>query len=81
MEWLQNGLRYGPVNLNNRMFESVQNIFLKIINFITKTMKNWNVELVAGGRALVEVKIQRSIFQGDSRSPIIFVIAMMPLNT
>ena len=43
-------------------------------------MKNWRVVLAAGGKSLAEAKIQRGIFQGDALSPLLFVIAMMPLN-
>ena len=50
------------------------------INFIEKTMKNWIVELTAEGKSLAETKIQRGIFQGDALSPLLFIIAMMPLN-
>ena len=50
------------------------------INFIGKAMKTWRVELIAGGRSLVEAKIQRGIFQGDALSPLLFVITMMLLN-
>ena len=48
--------------------------------FIEKTMQNLKVELAPGGRSLVEVKIRRGIFQGDALSPLLFVIAMIPLN-
>ena len=43
-------------------------------------MQTWGVELTAGGQSLSEVKIQRGIFQGDALSPLLIVIAMMPLN-
>ena len=43
-------------------------------------MKIWRVELTAGGRKLADAKIQRVIFQGDAISPLLFIIAMMPLN-
>ena len=36
------------------------------IKFIKGAMKNCSVELTAGGRTLVEVKIQTGIFQGDA---------------
>ena len=50
------------------------------INFIVKTMKIWKGELTAGGRSLIEAMVQRVIFQGEALSPLLFIIAMMPLN-
>ena len=50
------------------------------INFIEQTMKTWRVELTEGGRSIAETQIQRGIFQGDALSPLLFIIAMMPLN-
>ena len=43
-------------------------------------MKNWRVELTAGGKSLAETNIQRRIFQGDALSPLQYIIAMMSLN-
>ena len=52
----------------------------EVINFVEKTMQTWRLEQTAGGRSLAETKIQRGIFQGDALSPLLFIIAMMPLN-
>ena len=52
----------------------------EVINFMDKTMKTWRVELIAGGKGLAETKTQRDIFQGDTLSPLLLLIAMMPLN-
>ena len=52
----------------------------EIINSIEKNMKNWRVEITTGRKSLAETKIQRGIFQGEALSPLLFIIAMMPLN-
>ena len=52
----------------------------EVIKFIEHTMDNWRVELKVGGKSLTEEKIQRGVFHGDALSPLLFVIAMMPLN-
>ena len=51
-----------------------------VINFIEQTMKTWRLELTEGGISLAETKIPKVIFQGDTLSPLLFIIAMMPLN-
>ena len=43
-------------------------------------MKTCRVRLTSRGRSLAEAKIQRGIFQGGALSPLLFIIAMMPLN-
>ena len=43
-------------------------------------MENWRVKQRAEGESLTEVKILRGIFQGDSLSPLLFVISTMPLD-
>ena len=52
----------------------------KVIMFIKETMEIWRMELTAGEKFLDEVKIPGGIFQVDALSPLLFVIAMMPLN-
>jgi len=44
------------------------------------SMTNWKTVLTANNKVLGEVDINRGIFQGDSLSPLIFVIAMIPLS-
>ena len=43
-------------------------------------MLNWEAELTSGNEKLGSVKIQRGIFQGDSLSPLLFIIALIPLS-
>ena len=43
-------------------------------------MKTWSMEFTAGEKSLAEAKIKRGIFQGEALSPLLFIIAMMPLN-
>ena len=44
------------------------------------SMKDWKTELTSGGTTLGEIEIRRGIFQGDSLSPLLFVVAMIPLS-
>ena len=48
--------------------------------FLANSMKNWKLTLTANGTNLGEVKVTRGIFQGDSLSPLLFVICMIPLS-
>ena len=43
-------------------------------------MKNWNTNLTSCGEYLATVNIRRGIFQGDSLSPLRFVICMILLS-
>ena len=43
-------------------------------------MNKWKTNLYADGKLLGSVPIRRGIFQGDSLSPLLFVIALLPLN-
>ena len=51
-----------------------------IDSLLRGSMKDWKTELTAGGTSLGEVTIRRGIFQGDSLSPLLFVVAMIPLT-
>ena len=47
---------------------------------LTASMQGWRTELTCCNESLGPVKFRRGIFQGDSLSPLLLVIAMIPLN-
>ena len=48
--------------------------------FVAGSMKRWKTKLISSGEYLGTVNIRRGIFQGDSLSPLLFVISMIPLT-
>merc|ERR1711911_225066 len=44
------------------------------------SMDNWRTQLMGNGTILGTVNIERGIFQGDSLSPLLFVMIMIPLS-
>ena len=55
-------------------------VAMNMRRFISGNMKQWNTELMSGNQRLGNVRIRRGIFQGDSLSPLLFVLAMIPLT-
>ena len=51
-----------------------------VAGLVTGSMKDWKTVLTSNGEVLGEVDIRRGIFQGDSLSPLLFIIIMMPLS-
>ena len=51
-----------------------------IQSLLVNSMEKWKVMLCSGNSELGEVKIKRGIFQGDSLSPLVFVLAFIPLS-
>ena len=48
--------------------------------FLQKSMQQWRLSLTANGEDLGEVNVKRGIFQGDSLSPLLLVMSMVPLS-
>lgn len=51
-----------------------------IKTLLVKNMEKWRVMLCAENSELGEVDIKRGIFQRDSLSPLVFVLALIPLS-
>ena len=51
-----------------------------IKSLLVNTMEKRKVMLCSGNSELGEVEINRGIFQGDSLSPLVFVLALTPLS-
>ena len=58
------------------LFGVAENIKSLLVN----STKKWKVMLCSGNSELGEVEIKRGIFQGDSLSPLVFVLALIPLS-
>ena len=50
------------------------------IRFLKNTMPNWTTILTSSGTRLAEVNIRRGIFQGDSLSPLLFIVTVIPVT-
>jgi hypothetical protein len=50
------------------------------MQLIERSMESWNTRLQYRGNDLAEVDIKRGIFQGDSLSPLLFIISLIPLS-
>ena len=58
------------------MFKVADNIR----NIFAKSIKSWKTELISYGERIGKVNIKRGMFQGDSLSPILFVLYLIPLS-
>ena len=48
--------------------------------FLSESTKAWRVDLTCNSQSLGRVDIKRGIFQGDSLSPLLFVLCLIPLT-
>ena len=58
------------------VFGAAENIKIFLVN----SQNKWKLELTSNGLSLGNVEIRRGIFQGDSLSPLLFVLCMILLS-
>ena len=51
-----------------------------ISHFLSKSMESWQTILMSRNEELARVNIQRGIFQGDTLSPLLLVLGLIPLR-
>ena len=49
-------------------------------SLLVNNMETWKIMLCSGNSELGEVEIERGIFQGDSLSPLVFILALILLS-
>ena len=52
----------------------------KTLSDSSRTLAHWKTVLTSSGTRLAEVIIKRGIFKGDSLSPLLFIVAMIPMT-
>ena len=53
---------------------------VNVRSFLEKRMEQWKLSLMSNGEDYEEVDAITGIFQGDSLSPLLFVLSMVPLS-
>ena len=69
-------VRHSWINECMEMFGIAENVR----NLLEKSMEQWKLSLTSNGEDLGEVNVKRGIFQGDSLSPLLFALSMVPLS-
>ena len=80
MAWINYQKAYDMVRQS--LIKECLNIFgiaRNMKRLLVNSTTDWRTELVPENTSIREVKINRGIFQGDSLSPLLFVISMIPL--
>ena len=81
MGWIDYKKVYGMVP-HRWLIKAVKMVGIadNIVNLFENSKETWRTELIACNESLGEVDIRRGIFQGDSFSPLLFVVVLIPLS-
>lgn len=88
----QNGNRLKTIWIDvKKAFDSVNHEYLLaciksynfaswVESFLERTIQQWQIEIRSAGKVILEKKINNGILQGDSLSPLLFVLCLDPLS-
>ena len=51
----------------------------KIVRIIEYIIKNWNIDMFYGKRRIGNIKLNNGILQGDTMSPLLFIMCIDPI--
>ena len=82
MTWIDYRKAYDSVS-HSWIFEVLRmyKIASNVGNFLKRSISMWKTALTLNNRMLGYVNIKRGIFQGDSLSPLLFVMCLFPLSS
>ena len=80
MAWIDYKKAYDMVP-HSWILESLELVQMSdnILEFLKRSVANWQTELISCRERLAKVNIRRGIFRDDALSPLLFVICMIPL--
>ena len=64
------------------MIEAIKRVGItnNVMNLFENSKETWRTELITCKETLGEVDIRRGIFQGDSFSPFLFLVVLIPIS-
>ena len=79
--WIDVKKAFDSVN-HGYLIECIEKLNLPawITKFLQKTISKWELEIRSGSEKIIDKKVNRGIIQGDSLSPLLFVLCMDPLS-
>jgi len=89
-KYYNNSLKTAWIDVK-KAFDSVDHIYLIkclekynfplwILNFLKDIISKWKLSIKSGGNEILEKLVERGILQGDSLSPLLFVLCIDPLS-